>query len=353
VGSSHATERNTGTNSRSHWKIAVAAIVGVAVFGTWILGGGFFWNRQVLSEATEFLMDTSVAVKVYAGSRKEGAKIIDAAFAEARRIEQIMEPQAGDGELARLNGEDGLGPYRVSGDLAKVLSAALEASSGTDGAFDPTIGPVKWLWRFDEEGGLPPHELIAEAMSMVDAKRVELSGDSLRLTVPDVKLDLGGAAKGYVVDRMIDVLRDGGAEAALVNAGGDIRSFGMKPGEKRWVIGVRHPRLSRTLVMESMALNAVATSGDYERYLMVDGVRYHHILDPRTGYPAHDCISVTVWARNAMHADVLATAVFVMGPERGLAYAERADNVEALIFYERDGALEAALTSGVEGKITL
>lgn len=350
---SHTTVRNTDAKPRSRWTIAVAAVAGVTALGTWMLGGGFFWNRPVLSEATEFLMDTSVIVKVYAGSRNEGATLIDAAFAEARRVEQIMEPRTGDGELARMNGDDGAGPYRLSSDLASVLTAALEANSETGGAFDPTIGPVKWLWRFEEGAGLPSHERIVESLSMVGAERVILSGDSLRFSSPGVMLDLSGVAKGYAVDRMIDVLRDGGAEAVLVNAGGDIRSFGMKPGEKRWVIGVRHPRLSRTLIMESMGLTAVATSGDYERYLMVDGVRYHHILDPRTGYPAHECVSVTVWAPNAMRADVMATAVFVMGPERGLAYAERADSVEALIFYERDGALEAALTSGVEGKITL
>ena len=247
----------------------------------------------------------------------------------------------------------GAGPYRLSGDLARVLAASLEANRATGGAFDPTIGPVKWLWRFEDDAELPPEADIARALETVGAGRATLSGDSLRFAVHGVKLDLGGAAKGYAVDRMIDVLQSGGAEAALVNAGGDIRSFGLKPGGKRWVIGLRHPRLSRTLVLDPLDLAAVATSGDYERYLMVDGVRYHHILDPRTGYPAHGCVSVTVWAPTAMRADILATAVFVMGPERGLQYAERAGSVEALIFYEHDGELEAVLTSGIEGKITL
>jgi thiamine biosynthesis lipoprotein len=152
---------------------------------------------------------------------------------------------------------------------------------------------------------------------------------------------------------MVSVLKEGGLNAGLVNAGGDIYSFGKKPGDRDWVIGVRHPRLSRTIVVETIRLPAVATSGDYERFFIKDGVRYHHIIDPENGYPAHGCISVTVWAMTAMDADILSTSIFVMGPEKGLAFAESRENVETLIFYEKNGKVEAVMSSGIRDKVNL
>ena len=182
---------------------------------------------------------------------------------------------------------------------------------------------------------------------------VDLRGDSLWFKDSETRLDLGGVAKGYAVDRMIATLKAGGILAGLVNAGGDIAMFGKKPGDKDWVIGLRHPRMNRTLTVETVSYTAVATSGDYERFFMENGVRYHHILDPSTGYPARGCVSVTTWAASSMVADILSTTIFVLGAEKGLAFAESLDNVETLIFFEKNGELETVMTPGIEGKVRL
>ena len=153
---------------------------------------------------------------------------------------------------------------------------------------------------------------------------------------------------------MIKILKKSGVSAGLVYAGGDIFTFGKKPGGKDWVIGFRHPRSRKTIELNTISLSAVATSGDYERYFIQDGVRYHHILDPSTGYPVRECASVTVWAETAMDADILATSIFVLGPRKGLELAENMNNVETLIFFEKeDGVVEHVISSGVRDKVKL
>jgi len=166
-----------------------------------------------------------------------------------------------------------------------------------------------------------------------------------------LRLDLGAAAKGYAVDRMVAVLEKFGVAAGLIDAGGDIRYWGEKPDGRPWVFGVQHPRYpERYIEVEDLGLAAIATSGDYEQYFEWEGKRYHHLLDPTTGYPARTCISATVWASTAMDADILSTAVFVLGPERGLELVAGLQGVEALVFFERDGQLEYRSSAGVTGR---
>ena len=317
----------------------------------WIVSGGWFWNKPKEIKATEILMDTTVAVKIYTRDVKKGKHIIEKAFEEARRIERIMEANKGNGELRRLNTRKRFGRFGISPELRDVIKAARSHYEMSGGAFDPTIAPVKWLWNFEDDGRVPSESEMQDAIRLVGFSRIELRGDSLQFDDLQTKLDLGGVAKGYVVDRMIDRLRQGGIQSIIINAGGDIATFGTKPGGEAWVIGLRHPRLPRTLVLSWNPYPAVATSGDYQRYFMENGRRYHHILDPKTGYPAEDCVSVTVWTTNAMVADILATTIFVLGPEKGIELAEKLENVETCIFYEKDGRVDKVLSSGVKGRI--
>ncbi|MFC1511678.1 FAD:protein FMN transferase [Candidatus Latescibacterota bacterium] len=324
------------------------AVVIVAVFAIIRLG-----DMPRFSEATDYLMDTVVTVKVYAPASAHADETISRAFTEAKRLELLMNPLGEGGELNRID-EGGPGAWWViSPELEEVLSRAAHFYEVTQGAFDPTIAAVKWLWDFDGETHLPAAEEIAQALRTVGFENVEIRGDSLNLGVRGTKLDLGGIAKGYIVDRMVRILREGGATSCLVNAGGDIYLFGQKAGGDDWVIGFRHPRNGETIVLETMPLPAVATSGDYERYFIAGGRRYHHILDPGTGYPADGCVSVTVWTTTAMDADALATGLFVLGHEKGIALAEKLEDVEALIFWEDDSILRHDMTSGVRGKVAL
>ena len=336
-------------------KIITAAVLVFGVTSIWLVSGGFLWgNREPVEvESTEFLMDTFVNIKIYIQDRSEGERLLAEAFAEGRRVEDVMQPLKGNGELERINNGESAGWHVIGSELRTVFEHTATINRLSDGAFDPTIAGVKWLWSFEEDATVPDSALIREKMAGVGFSHMRLSGDSLFIDNSVTKIDLGGIAKGYAVDRMIGILENGGVSAALVNAGGDIAMFGQKPGGKDWVVAIRHPRMNRDMVVDHLPLNAVVTSGDYERYFMMDGVRYHHILDPATGYPARGSISVTVWAANATDADGLSTAIFVLGPEKGVALAERLENVETLVFWEEDNHVHAAMSSGIKGKLTL
>ncbi len=329
-------------------------IIGVAGLAL-ILALGFtinrFNNAPRLFESTDFLMDTVVTVKVYAPPSARVKETVTQAFTEAKRVALLMDPYTDGGELKRINEADPSIWQKISPELREVLLVSGHYWELTGGSFDPTIAVVKWLWNFNGNGPVPSPDKLAEALRTVGFGKVELRGDSLRLGSAGTKLDLGAIAKGYVVDRMAAVLREDGITAGLVNAGGNIYSFGHKPDGKNWVIGLRHPRKDETIVIDTMPFPAVATSGDYERFFMVDGKRYHHILDPVNGYPANGCVSVTIWTKTATDADALSTGVFVLGPEKGLALAEKLEDVEALIFYEDNGVLKMVKTSGVQEKV--
>lgn len=334
-------------------KLITIGVLCLAVAGIWLVTGGFLWWKPVEVSDTAFLMDTVVTIKIYTRNRSDGERLIADAFDEGRRVERIMEPLKGDGELQRINNGDSAGWHVISPELRMVLEDAAKVNRLSDGAFDPTIAAVKWLWTFEEGSTVPDSSLIAGKMAGVGFSHVRFSGDSLFIDNPATKIDLGGIAKGYAVDRMLAALDVDGVSGGLVNAGGDIAMFGEKPGDKDWVIAIQHPRLNRNLILEHVPLSAVVTSGDYERYFMVDGVRYHHILDPKTGYPARGSIAVTVWANDATDADALSTAIFVLGPEKGVALAERLEDVEALVFSETGNDVHASMSSGIKGKIAL
>ncbi len=337
---------------RSQRRFTVTGVV-VMLIALWFFTGGWFWKKHVFVESTQILMGTSFTVKTYTKDRKTGEQLIKKAFDEAQRIEHIMEPLKGDGELKRINSGEHNRWWVLSPDLRTVIEQSFFFFERSGGTFDPTIASVKWLWDFENDGHIPRRNELKEKLNTVGMSMIELKGDSLRFKNPGTMLDTGGVAKGYAVDRMIACLKAGGAIAGMVNAGGDISMFGKKPGGKDWVIGLRHPRKNRALNLDSISFPAVATSGDYERYFIKDGVRYHHILDPSTGYPARGCISVTTWAKSAMIADILSTTFFVLGPEKGLALAESLDNVETCIFFEKDGELRCSLSSGIKGRVKL
>lgn len=329
---------------------SIFGVAGLALIVAIVAAIVRFRDIPRLSETTDYLMDTVVTVKVYAPPSAHGQEAIAWAFAEARRVERIMGPYADGTELKKINDAEPGTWHTISPELREVIERVGYFWNITGGAFDPTIAAVKWLWNFDDGGAVPSPDDLAETLRTVGFDKIVLHGDSLSLGSAGTKLDLGGIAKGYIVDRMIAILREAGCTAALVNAGGDISSFGEKPGGESWVIGLRHPRKDETLVLEPMPFQTVATSGDYERYFMVDGKRYHHILDPKTGYPADGCCSVTIWANVGIDADALATGVFVLGPGKGLKLAEDRKDVEALIFYEENGELKHVMTSGVQGE---
>ena len=278
-------------------------------------------------------MGTVVSVVVAGLSRDAADRAADAAFREMRRVESLMSTYLPDSDLSRLNAAAGRGWRAVHPEVAAVIREGLRVARLSGGAFDPSVYPVWALWRFEEGSRPPAPEALHRALAHVDYRNVEVDERGrVRLAEPGTALGLGGIAKGYAVDRALAVLRRSGASGAMVNAGGDLAVWGRPAPDRPWRVGVRDPRNPRGLLGTlSVETGAVATSGDYERFFVWKGVRYHHILDPRTGMPARGCRSVTVLHTSAMTADALATAVFVLGPRRGLELLGRIPEARGII----------------------
>ena len=289
-------------------------------------------------------MSTDVKVTVYARRAPSWKELHAATAAWVRQLDHRA-----DGSATAILNETGELPVGSDGEalLRAVLVDAVRVAARTGGAYDPTILPVVRLWNFDATARLPEPEALAAAVSLVDYTAIRVTG-ALALA-PGQQVDLGGVGKGAVVDLIADHLTERGIERFLVEAGGDLLVAGLKPGERRWRIAVQHPRApeAELAILEIGAAGerrAVVTSGDYKRYVEADGVRYHHILDPATGWPARASVSVTVIAARAAEADALATGLFVAGPA-GLSWFDDDAGVQALVITEADGVLSAHPTA--------
>lgn len=287
------------------------------------------------------MMGTIVDAVLYC-EKKAGSEAAAQAFEKIRQIEELAHPSQEGAPLSLIRQAKGA---NINGDLELILGTAMEVARASSGAFDPTLGEVVDLWGFGREDyRLPDPKEIERALENTGYKKVPA-----RQCCPKglaVWFDLGGVAKGYAVDSAVKVLQEAGISAGIVNAGGDLRSFGSHPRRGYWKIGVQDPNDPQELagVLEVREA-AVATSGDYQRYFIKDGIRYHHILDPSTGYPAHAGLrGTTVIAPDCATADALATAAFVMGPEKGLALLEEWQGAEGVLITD-DGTI--LTTSGI------
>ncbi len=329
--------------------IAIAAgSVGIAVLSRGSSAKKLFSYQQML-------MDTDVSLKIYSCSSGEAGRVKEELFVEMRRLEQLLSYTDVSSDVTKINRAAGKSPVRVSPETAAVIQQSLHYAALTEGVFDPTIAPLLEAWGFQgEHYRVPEPAEIEAAGALVDHSLIESDFAARKIFLPrsGMSLDLGGIAKGYIVDGGLDLLARAGIGHALINAGGDIGILGPKPDGSSWRIGVRHPRRDGDLiaVVSWSQKGAVVTSGDYERFFEEDGVRYHHIIDPHTGYPARTLLSVTVVAPTAVEADALSTALIVMGPQRGLALVESLPGVEAILVTPQ---LELLISSGLQDSVEL
>ena len=271
-------------------------------------------------------MGTIVELTAVAPSAALGNAAVTAGFQEIRRLEELLSTWIETSDLSRVNQAAGRQPVSVSPETFELLRRALEIADLTEGAFNIAIGPAVRLWRVTEATRIPTDLELAIAAEYVNYHAIKLdpSAQKVFLERPGMQLDVGGIGKGYAADKAAAVMQAAGATGGLVAAAGDFRVFGTRADGSRWPVGIQHPRKSAELLASLDASDeGISTSGDYERFFMKDGVRYHHILDPQTLQPARLCQSVTIIAPQATFADGLATGVFVMGPARGLALVER------------------------------
>ncbi len=288
---------------------------------------------------TEYALGTYISVRVYAEVEDE---LLQEVFDRVMEIESKMSVSEDDydtTELLELNRRAGEEPYQVSPDTYEVLEAAREYSELTEGAFDLSIGPLVSLWNIgSEDAAVPEEEAIVEAVSKVDYSNVRFEGNNtIYLEEAEMAVDVGAIAKGYAADQAARILMDAGVEHALLDFGGNILTIGNKPDGSQWRIGIQHPEESRNQylgILEGVD-ETIVTSGPYERYFIEEGVRYHHILDRRTGYPARNgLLSATIVAEESMRADALSTATFVLGMEEAQELVLSLEEVEAIFVTE-------------------
>jgi thiamine biosynthesis lipoprotein len=292
-------------------------------------------ERDTVKVSRPLMGSTWTIEVVHKGKPAKAAEAIDAAFRELARIEQVMSEWRTDSPISAINAAAGRKPVEVPLELREILERGIRYGEKTEGAFDITWRGMGRLWRFDDEFRLPAAAEVEKARKNVDYTRIQIEGNRVFLPMATMAIGLGGIAGGYAVDRAAGVLAERGFSDFLFDGSGDILVRGTHSG-RPWRLGIQDPRGPHGKLIGSVPVQdeALVTSGDYERFKIVEGVRYHHIIDPRTGYPARGTISVTVIAKTTEQADALATAMFILGAEKALKLAV-AEQVDVLLIDEQ------------------
>jgi len=327
--------------------------VGFIVLTLAVLGLATYWLARwspgpvQLDSGYQLVMGTFGRIVVIAPNHSVAKRALEAALARQQRIEALMSFHNPSSELSRLNEQAYHEPVQLSEETFEVIARSLQFSKLTDGAFDITVGVLEKLWADAAQSGrVPSPEQLQQARSKLGWQKVHLDAaiHTIRFATEGMKLDLGGIAKGYAIDESIEAMRKAGASAGMVDIGGDIRCFGIPPqGGGGWRIGLQRPEESpepigpgEPVLVLQLTDMAVATSGNYRRFVVVAGQKHSHILNTRTGQSCDKLASVTIIAKEAITADALATAVSVLGLSKGLALIEAADGIEAIIIPSAD-----------------
>lgn len=301
---------------------------------------------------TVFVMDTLVQMKVYG---ENAGDVINESFERLRVLENEMSKTIEESDVYKINSAEGT-LVSIGDDTFRVLEKALYYSQVTEGKFDPSIGPLVSLWGIGtKDARIPSKEEIDKAMSLVNYSWVQLnpSNNTVKLEKEDMKLDLGAIAKGYAADEVRDILEKAGIKSAYINLGGNVLVIGGKPDNSPWKVGIQDPRQNRGNVMGVIEVKdkTIVTSGNYERYFEENGVIYHHIIDPTTGFPARSgIISVSIVSNDSFDADALSTSLFILGEEKGLELVNKLEGVEAIFIREDLGII---ITDGLKDKVKI
>ena len=290
-------------------------------------------------------MGTAIRAELWHEEPAKGEAALDAVMEEMHRIDHAMSPFKPESELSRLNREAAKAPVAVSREMFELVAQSVKFSKLSEGAFDITFASVGFMFDYRNRTK-PTAEKIAAALPGIDYRHIRLdrSQRTIEFARSGVRIDLGGIAKGHAVDNCVALLKARGVKQALVVAGGDSRVLGDRRG-RPWMIGVRDPRRKDSMVaMIPLVDAAISTSGDYERYFEADGVRYHHILDPRTGMSATGVRSVTIVGPDTTTTEGISKSVFIMGPERGIRFAESFPGIDAVVI---DGDGNMHYTAGL------
>ncbi len=293
------------------------------------------WSQLASAEwvsQEESIMGTIIRVELWHDQKNQAQQAIQIVLDEIHRIDRLMSPYKPDSELSKINKLAANKDVTISDELLNLIQDSLQFSESTQGAFDITFASAGSLYNYRNKIKPEPSELL-KALPAVNYRHIKINPIKKTITFlqKDVQIDLGGIAKGYAVDRAIELLIKKGITSAIVTAGGDSRILGDKRG-RPWMVGIKDPRNKQELVVAIPMINAaISTSGDYERYFESDGIRHHHIINPKTGESAHSARSVTILGIDATTTDALSTSIFVLGPEKGMKLIESIPEIEAII----------------------
>lgn len=336
---------------------SLRAIIGIVITIGLIVAARNTLVHGGIVKRTVLLMGTVVEIDVPIKSEADRAAtqvLADRAIDEVRRIEDLFSVYKPGSEVSLINTLKAGQPLKLSQESFYLIEQSLEFSAKTLGAFDITIKPLVDLWsRAGKTQSLPSEQDVRDALDKVGAKNVVLNKADRTIVFrrDGMGIDLGAIAKGYAADRAAAILRQGGIRSAIVNCGGHIYCIGKRLSGHSWMVGIRNPiDKGKTLLQLPLHDEAIDTSGDYERFFMLDGKRYPHIIDPRSGYPiSNGIVSASVIADNSMTADALATALCVLGKD-GLSVLGSYNGVDAMIIQEHAGVFTVIKSAGFKGK---
>lgn len=303
-----------------------------------------------------FTTGETARIAVHGGTEAQNTSQIDHVVSQIIAIDDMTNFQRPDSELNRINRTAAESPQVASTHMFNLFTHIINYAKVTDGAFDPTVGPVLLLWqRAGEDQKLPTDQQVAEARSRVGYENIVLDADanSIHYANPQVTVHMGGITNGYAIDQAIEVLMESGlANGAMVRIGRDMRVFGVRQDGKPWRFNILDPEGADTLAVLDLSDVSVSTSGDYAKYVTIEDQKFSNIVDPRTGMPVKHSPSVTVIAPTATQADALATGLSVFDPEQAIAKVNSMDNVEAMIVYDVDGQLRHIQSSGFDAYVS-
>jgi len=323
---------------RRRWAVLITLILALAVVIALLRRVPCAEPQSSFVSFTEQIMTTPISVLLPAEHGREGAEGAEIVFDIFREVDARMSEWKETSPLSAVNRAAGLQPVEVPDDLRALIRRGIEIGDLTGGAFDITWAALWGLWDFEADPPcVPGDEEIESRLRLVDYRRIEIDDDAGTVFLPEegMMIGLGGIAKGCALDRAAVALHQAGIDSFLLSAGGQMMAGGLR-GDRPWRIGIRDPRMGPTDYFAYLEVTdtSVSTSGDYERYFILDGVRYHHILDPRTGRPAsppEPLRSATVVCADATLADALSTALVILGREKALALVESLEGVEAVL----------------------
>ncbi len=302
-------------------------------------------NMNIKAEAQSFVLDTTCTISVYG---TEDQKLAERGLQLCKDYEKILSKTVEGSDIYKINNAGGT-PVQVRPETVQLLKKAIYYSKKTDGLFDVSIGGVSELWDFSGENPkVPAKKSIEEALSHVGYKNIKIEGKTVRLADPKTKIDLGAIAKGYIADRVADMLREEGVDRAIINLGGNVLTIGEKQSGLPWNIGVEKPFSGGSQIVGAVKSkdSSVVTSGIYERQFKQDGVLYHHVLNPKTGYPVKtDLDAVSILSKESVEGDAISTCCLLLGKERAEKFISEIAGVEA-IFIDSGGKVSSTGGSG-------